>query len=56
VPDAVTYAIELAVGLGCLVAAAGLWRQPRLRILAWLFVAGGVAAAAHAVWALATGG
>lgn len=54
-PDALTYAIELAVGLGCLGAAAGLWRHPSLRILAVLFAIGGVAAAGHAAWALATG-
>jgi hypothetical protein len=55
VPDAVTYAIELAVGLGCLVAAVGLWRHRSLRMLAVLFAIGGAAAAGHAVWALAVG-
>jgi hypothetical protein len=54
VPDALTYAIELAVGIGCLVAAAGLWRHPGLRILSLLFAVGGLAAAGHAAWALAT--
>jgi hypothetical protein len=55
VPDALTYVIELAVGLGCLAAAAGLWRHRSLRIVAALFALGGVAAAGHAVWALAAG-
>lgn len=54
-PDVLTYAIELAVGLGCLVVAAGLWRRGSLRALAVLFAVGGVAAAVHAAWALATG-
>ncbi|MGZ8618998.1 MAG: hypothetical protein ACXWYE_03765 [Actinomycetota bacterium] len=53
--DTLTYAIELAVGLGCLAAAVGLWRRASLRALAVLFAVGGVAAAVHAVWALATG-
>lgn len=53
--DALTYTIELAVGLGCLAAAAGLWRRDALRALAVLLAVGGVAAAAHAAWALATG-
>jgi hypothetical protein len=55
VPDTLTYVIELAVGIGCLGAAAGLWRHPSLRILSVLFAIGGAAAAGHAVWALATG-
>jgi hypothetical protein len=55
VSEALTYAIELAVGLGCLAAAVGLWRRASLRALAVLFAAGGVAAVGHAVWALATG-
>jgi hypothetical protein len=55
VPDTLTYTIELAVGLGCLAAAVGLWRRASLRALAGLFAIGGVAAAAHAVWALAAG-
>ncbi|MEO8476419.1 MAG: hypothetical protein ABI572_05125 [Actinomycetota bacterium] len=54
-PDALTSVIELVVGLGCLGAAAGLLRHPTLRILAGLLAAGGVAAAGHAVWALAAG-
>jgi hypothetical protein len=54
VSDALTYTIELAVGVGCLVAAVGLWRQPRLRILSLLFAIGGLAAAGHALWALVT--
>jgi len=53
VSDAVTYTIELAVGLGCLAAAVGLWRRGSLRALAVLFLVGGVAAVGHAIWALA---
>lgn len=53
--DALTYTIELAVGLGCLAAAVGLWRRTSLRALAVLFAVGGAAAAAHAAWALAAG-
>jgi hypothetical protein len=56
VSDALTYATELAVGLGCLAAAVALWRRGSLRALAVVFAAGGAAAAAHAGWALATGG
>ncbi len=52
--DAVTYTIELAVGLGCLVAAVGLWRRGSLRSLAALFFVGGAAAIGHALWALAS--
>jgi len=55
VSDALTYTIEMGVGLGCLAAAAGLWRRASLRALAALLAVGGVAATAHAIWALATG-
>ena len=51
-PQALTNAIELAVGLACLIAAAGLRRRPGLRILAALFAVGGLAAVAHVIWAL----
>ncbi len=53
--DAVTFTIELAVGLGCLGAATGLRRHPSLRVLALFFTIGGIAAVGHALWALATG-
>jgi len=55
VSDALTYATELAVGLGCLAAAVALWRRGSFHALAVALAVGGVAATAHAAWALATG-
>jgi hypothetical protein len=48
VRDVVTYGIELAVGIACLAAAAGL-RRTGLRWLIALLIAGGIAAAVHAL-------
>ena len=47
--EAVTYVIELAVGLGCLVAGAASLRQARLRLLGVLLLMAGAASAAHAL-------
>jgi hypothetical protein len=52
VGDAVTYAIEAAVGAACLLAAVGTWRRPGLRVAAVLLTLGGVAAVVHAVVSL----
>lgn len=51
--DAVTYAIEVGVGLACVVSAAGLRRTRRLRWLAILLAAAGLVAIAHGVFELA---
>ena len=51
--DAVVYGIELAVGLACLVLAAGAWRRD-LRWVAAPFAVAGLAAALHAALGLAT--
>lgn len=48
VSDAVTYAIEVGVGLACLASAVGL-RRSSLRWLAILLAVAGVAAIAHGV-------
>jgi len=52
VGDAVTYAIEAAVGVACLAAAAGIWRRSRLGVAAVLLGIAGVAALVHAVVSL----
>jgi hypothetical protein len=52
VTDTVTYAIEAAVGVACLVAAAGIWRRSRLGIAVVLLGLAGVAAVVHAVVSL----
>jgi len=44
-----TYATELAVGLGCVVAAVATARSPRLRWLALVLALAGVAAIVHAI-------
>jgi hypothetical protein len=49
VSDAVTYAIELAVGLASLGAAVGVRRTGRLGWLATVLAVAGVAASIHAV-------
>jgi hypothetical protein len=54
VPPLVTSLIELAVGIGCLGAAALTWGHRTLRVFALLFAVGGALAAGHALWALAT--
>jgi hypothetical protein len=48
VGDAVTYAIEAAVGAACLLAAVGTWRRPGLRVAAVLLGVAGLAAVVHA--------
>ena len=45
-----TYAVEIAVGAACLLAAPGAWR--RMRWLGVLLAVAGVAAAGHGVFAL----
>ena len=48
-----TYVTELLVGLGCLAAAVATARSPRLRWLALVLGAAGVAAIVHAIAELA---
>ena len=48
-----TYAIELAVGVGCLVGVPAAWRSGRGRWLAGLLLVAGLAAVVHAILALA---
>jgi hypothetical protein len=45
----VTYAIELAVGLGCVIAAVPALRHRRLRWLGVVLIAAGTTAIAHAI-------
>jgi hypothetical protein len=52
VSDAITYGIELAVGIACLAGAVGLRRSRPLRWLAALLVVGGIAATVHALVSL----
>jgi hypothetical protein len=47
-----TYAIELAVGLGCVVAAVPALRARRLRWLGFVLLVAGAAAIAHAAFRL----
>jgi hypothetical protein len=51
VSDTLTYAIELAVGMGCIVLAAQSWRRHvlSLRVAAALFAVAGLAAIVHAI-------
>jgi uncharacterized membrane protein len=49
VSDAVTYAIEVGVGLACVASAVGLRRERRLRWLAILLAIAGLAAVVHGV-------
>jgi uncharacterized membrane protein len=53
VSDAVTYAIEVGVGLACLASAISLRRSSRPRWLAILLAAAGLAAIVHGVAELA---
>jgi len=48
VSDALTYGIEAAVGVCCLVAAVGAWRRAPLRWLSVVFAVAGLAAFLHA--------
>ncbi len=41
--------IETAVGVACLVAAAGTWRRPGLRIVAVVLAVAGLVAVIHAI-------
>ena len=50
--DMVTYGIEAAVGVACLVAAYGLRRRPGLRLVAVLLAVAGIAAVVHAAISL----
>ena len=47
--DAVTYVIEIGVGLACVASAVGLRRQRRLRWLAMLLAVAGLVAIAHGI-------
>jgi hypothetical protein len=48
----VAYVVELSVGIACLIAAAGTWRRPGLRVWAAILFVAGMAAALHAMIAL----
>jgi hypothetical protein len=52
--QSLTYVTELAVGLGCLVAAVAAVRIQRLRSLALVLAVAGAAAIVHAIVELAT--
>ena len=52
--ETATYVIESAVGLGCLVVAAGVWRRARLRWPALVLAAAGAVAVGHALVKLLT--
>jgi hypothetical protein len=52
-PEALTDAIELAVGIVCLAVATTAARRG-LRAVAAVFAVAGIAATAHAVWSLLT--
>ena len=51
-PGTITNVIELGVGVACLIAAAGTFRRPGLRVWAAIFLVAGLAAAIHAVVSL----
>jgi hypothetical protein len=50
--DVITYGIEAAVGVACVVAAYGVRQRPGLRLVAVLLAVAGVAAVAHAAISL----
>ena len=52
--QSLTYVTELAVGLGCVVAAVATARSPRLRWLALVLAIAGATAIVHAIVELAT--
>jgi hypothetical protein len=54
VADAVTNALELAVGVACLAAAVGLRRTAGVGWLVVALAVAGIAACAHAAWSLST--
>ena len=47
--ETLTYVTELAVGLGCVVAAAATWRPPRTRWLVIVLALAGATAIVHAI-------
>ena len=47
--SAITYAVELAVGLGCLAGAAATWQVRRLRWIAVVLAVAGLTAAGHSL-------
>ena len=51
--ETVTYAVEIAVGLGCLAGVPWAWRSGRFRWLAWVLLVAGLAAVIHGAEALA---
>jgi hypothetical protein len=53
VVETVTYAVEIAVGLGCLAGVPWAWRSGRFRWLAGVLMVAGLAAAIHGAVALA---
>ena len=53
--ETATWVIELGVGLACLVVAGLALRNARLRLVGVVLLVAGVAAAAHAMFQLATG-
>lgn len=52
--EAATSAVELTVGIGCIVGAIPAIRKAHLRLLGGTFAVAGAVAIAHAVWALMT--
>ena len=44
--------IETAVGVACVVAAAGIWRRPGLRVVAVVLAVAGLVAVTHAIASL----
>lgn len=50
--EVLTSAIEAAVGVACLVGAAGIWRRSRLGIVVLLLGIAGIVAVLHAVVAV----
>lgn len=48
----VNAAIETAVGVACVVAAAGIWRRPGLRVVAVVLAVAGLVAVIHAIVSL----
>lgn len=49
--EAATSAVELMVGIGCIVAAIPAIRRRRVRLLGATFAVAGAVATGHAVWA-----
>jgi hypothetical protein len=53
VTETVTYAVEIAVGLGCLAGVPSVWRSGRFRWLAGVLIVAGLAAVIHGAVAVA---